>query len=24
MTAKAMPSILAWLKSQGYEFGVIA
>ena len=24
MTAEAMPSILAWLKSQGYEFGVIA
>lgn len=23
MTAEAMPSILAWLKQQGYEFGVI-
>ncbi|MSS45051.1 polysaccharide deacetylase [Cutibacterium sp. WCA-380-WT-3A] len=24
MTAEAMPSILSWLKSQGYEFGVIS
>lgn len=24
MTAEAMPSILKWLKSEGYEFGVIA
>lgn len=24
MTAEAMPSILKWLKSEGYEFGVIS